>query len=219
VLALVVLFLPWIERIPDPILAAIVIHAVSKSLRLAVFRPYFKWRRDRLVTLTAVAAVILFGMLDGLLAAIAFSMGMLLHSLVSPRLSVLGRMGAHDFVSVVRFPEAECTPGVLVMRPEEPLFFANAEPLLALARQRVLQQTDVRLVILSLEESADLDGTALESLGEFAAWLAVRKIRIRVARLKEASRDALVRAHFSQLPSTELDYHSVDDAASGVGIV
>jgi len=48
VLALVVLFLPWIERIPDPILAAIVIHAVSKSLRLAVFRPYFKWRRDRL---------------------------------------------------------------------------------------------------------------------------------------------------------------------------
>jgi len=128
-------------------------------------------------------------------------------------------MGAHDFVSVVRFPEAVCTPGVLVMRPEEPLFFANAEPLLALARHRVLQQTDVRLVILSLEESADLDGTALESLGEFAAWLAVRKIRVRVARLKEASRDALVRAHFSQLPSAELDYHSVDDAASNVGIV
>jgi len=31
------------ERIPDPVLAAIVIHAVSKSLRLAVFRPYFLW--------------------------------------------------------------------------------------------------------------------------------------------------------------------------------
>jgi hypothetical protein len=42
---------------------------------------------------------------------------------------------------------------------------------------------------------------------------------MRVARLKEASRDALVRAHFSQLPVAELDYHSVDDAASGVGIV
>jgi MFS superfamily sulfate permease-like transporter len=219
VLTLVVLFLPWIERIPDPILAAIVIHAVSKSLRLGVFRPYFKWRRDRLVTLTAVAAVILFGMLDGLLAAIAFSMGMLLHSLASPRLSVLGRMGAHDFVSVVRFPEAICTPGILVMRPEEPLFFANAEPLLALARQRVLQQTDVKLVILSLEESPDIDGTALESVGEFALWLAARKIRMRVARLKEASRDALMRAQFSQLPAAELDYHSVDDAASDVGIV
>jgi MFS superfamily sulfate permease-like transporter len=219
VLALVLVFLPWIERIPEPILAAIVIHAVSKSLRLGVFRPYFKWRRDRLVTLTAVAAVIVFGMLNGLLAAIAFSMAMLLHSLVSPRLSVLGRMGAHDFVSVARFPQAVCTPGILVMRPEEPLFFANAEPLLASARQRVLQQTDVRLVILSLEESPDLDGSALENLGEFAAWLAARKIRMRVARLKEASRDALVRANFGQLPAAELDYHSVDDAASNVGIV
>ena len=214
VLMLVLLFLPWIERIPEPVLAAIVIHAVSKSLRLAVFRPYFRWQRDRLVTLTAVAAVLAFGMLDGLLAAIAFSLAMLLHSLSSPRLSVLGRMGAHDFVSVTRFPEAACTPGVLVLRPEEPMFFANAEPLLALARQRVMQQSDVRLVIINLEESPDLDGTALESLGEFAAWLGSRRIALRAARLKEASRDALLRADFKQMAAAELDYSSVDDAAS-----
>ncbi len=37
VLLLVVLFLPWIERIPAPVLAAIVIHAVSKSLRPGMF--------------------------------------------------------------------------------------------------------------------------------------------------------------------------------------
>jgi MFS superfamily sulfate permease-like transporter len=214
VLILVLLFLPWIERIPDPILAAIVIHAVCKSLRIAAFRPYFKWQRDRLVTLTAVAAVMVFGMLDGLLAAIAFSLAMLLRSLASPRLSVLGRMGGHDFVSVVRFPQAARTPGILVLRPEEPLFFANAEPLMALARQRVLQQTDVRRVVLSLEESPDLDGTALESLEEFAVWLAARGIALRVARLKEASRDALIRADFRQLPAIGLDYSSVDDAVS-----
>ena len=215
VLVLVLLFLPWIERIPDPVLAAIVIHAVSKSLRLGVFRPYFRWQRDRLVSLIAVAAVIVFGMLDGLLAAIAFSLGMLLHSMSNPRLSILGRMGVHDFVSVERFAQAQCTPGILVLRPEEPLFFANAEPLLAAARRRVLQQTEVRLVVFSLEESPDLDGTALESMGEFAAWLAARKIDLRVARLKESSRDALMRANFSQLPAAALDYSSVDDAVSG----
>jgi MFS superfamily sulfate permease-like transporter len=215
VLALVLLFLPWIERIPEPVLAAIVIHAVSKSLRVAVFRPYFRWQRDRLVTLTAVAAVIVFGMLDGLLAAIAFSLAMLLHSLSSPRLSVLGRMGAHDFVSVERFSQAACMPGILVLRPEEPVFFANAEPLLALARHRVLQQTDVRVVVFSLEESPDLDGTVLECLGDFAAWLATRKIKMRLARLKEASRDALMRANFPPLPASELDYASVDDAVTG----
>jgi sulfate permease, SulP family len=166
------------------------------------------------VTLTAVAAVIVFGMLDGLLAAIVFSLAMLLHSLANPRISVLGRMGAHDFVSLERFPQAQCPPGILVLRPEEPLFFANADRLLAEARRRVLQGADVRLVVLSLEESPDLDGTVLESLGEFAAWLTARNVSMRVARLKERSRDALMRAGFSQLPPAALDYASVDDAVS-----
>src|SRR5207244_2926596 len=106
-------------------------------------------------------------------------------------------------------------PGILVLRPEEPLFFANAEPLFALARRRALQQTDVRLVVFSLEESPDLDGTALESLGEFASWLAAREIEMRVARLKDGSRDALMRANFKPLPAAGLDYSSVDDAVSG----
>jgi MFS superfamily sulfate permease-like transporter len=214
VLVLVALFLPWIERIPAPILAAIVIHAVSKSLRTAVFRPYFQWQRDRLVTLTAVAAVLTFGMIDGLLAAIAFSLGMLLRSLSNPRLSVLGRVGAHDFVDVARFPQASCPPCTLILRPEEPLFFANVEPLLLAARQRVLQRSDVRLLILSLEESPDLDGTALECLGEFATWLTARRIGLRLARLKESARDALERANFGQLPATALEYSSVDDAVN-----
>jgi MFS superfamily sulfate permease-like transporter len=183
-------------------------------MRIGVFRPYFRWQRDRLVTLTAVAAVLAFGMLDGLLAAIAFSLAMLLRSLSSPRLAVLGRLGAHDFVSRARFPEASCPQGVLVLRPEEPLFFANAEPLLALARRHILQEREVRILVFSLEESPDLDGTALECLGEFAAWLAARNIEMRIARLKESSRDALIRANFAHLPLTKLEYSSVDDAVS-----
>ena len=140
VLALVLLFLRWIERIPQPVLAAIVIHAVSRSLRVGVFRNYFRWQRDRLVALAAVLAVMLFGVLNGLLVAIAFSVAMLLKALASPRLSVLGRVGEHDYVSVVRFPKARILPGMLVLRPDEPLFFANAEPLFVQAREQVLRQ-------------------------------------------------------------------------------
>src|SRR5437660_8978886 len=40
-------------------------------------------------------------------------------------LSVLGRVGAHDYVSLARFAHAVSTPGVLIVRPEQPLFFAN----------------------------------------------------------------------------------------------
>jgi SulP family sulfate permease len=78
ILVLVLLCLPLIERIPAPVLAAIVIHAVSKSLRLAPIRSYFRLRRDRLVTVISIVAVLVFGMLNGLLFAIAFSLAMLL---------------------------------------------------------------------------------------------------------------------------------------------
>ena len=215
VLVLVLAFLRFIERIPEPVLAAIVIHAVSKSVRFSVFADYFRWQRDRQVALAAVLAVLVFGVLNGLLAAIAFSLAWLLKSLASPRLSVLGRVGEHDYVGVERFPQAHTVPGMLVLRPEEPLFFANAEPLFAAARALVRAQGTTRLVVLSLEESPDLDSTALETLGEFSAWLGARGAGVRVARLKERAREALLRAWLAGLPPGELDYSSVDDAVRG----
>src|SRR6202030_2344549 len=181
-------------------------------------RDYFRWQRDRLVVVAAVLAVMIFGVLNGLLAAIAFSLALLLKSLASPRLSVLGRVGAHDYVSVERFPNAVTVPGVLVLRPEAPLFFANAEPLLAQARQRVLTAPGTRVVVLSLEESPDLDSTALEALEEFCSWLNARGGALRLARLKERAREALLRAKLAHLRTTALDYPSVDDAVRGRGV-
>ena len=218
VLVLVLAFLRWIERIPEPVLAAIVIHAVSKSLRLGVFANYFRWQRDRQVALAAVLAVLAFGVLNGLLAAIAFSIAWLLRSLASPRLSVLGRAGGHDYVDVRRFPQALRAPGLLVLRPEEPMFFANAEPLLMRARELILAAPGTQRVVVSFEESPDLDSTALETFAEFCAWLAARGIDIRVARLRHTVRDALLRARVPQLPAGALDYSSVDDAVRGESV-
>ena len=215
ILGLVLVCLPFIERIPAPILAAIVIHAVSKSLRLGPLQTYFLWRRDRLITVIAILAVLVFGLLNGLLFAIAFSLAMLLQALARPRLSELGRLGAHDFVSMERFPKATRTPEVLVLRPEEPLLFANADPVLALARLKIQREPSVRVVVLSLEESPDLDGSCLESLAEFSLWLHKRQVELRLARLKDSAREALLRAGFAQLPATALEYSSVDDAVRG----
>jgi MFS superfamily sulfate permease-like transporter len=215
ILVLVLLCLSYIERIPEPVLAAIVIHAISKSLRLAPLQIYFRWRRDRLITLIAIIAVLAFGMLNGLLFAIAFSLAMLLQALARPRLAELGRLGAHDFVNIERFPNAERSPEVLVLRPEEPLLFANADPVMTLARDKVQRIASVKRVVLSLEESPDLDGSSLECLAEFSAWLERRGVELRVARLKDRARDALLRAKIAQLPPASLEYSSVDDAVAG----
>jgi len=218
VAVLVALLLNWIERIPQPVLAAIVIHAVSRSLHPSTFSNYLRWHRDLLIALAAVIAVMVFGVLNGLLAAIGFSLAMLIRSLASPRLSVLGRVGGHDYVNVALFPNAVTVPELLVLRPEEPLFFANAEPLLSQVRQRLLAAPAARLLVLSLEESPDLDSTVLETLSEFCSWFAARGGEFRLARLKEAARDALARARLPLLPPAALDYSSVDDAVRGQSV-
>jgi sulfate permease, SulP family len=215
VLVLVLAFLGWIERIPEPSLAAIVIHAVSKSLRVSVFRTYFLWRRDRLPAVVAVVAVTVLGVLNGLLAAIALTIALLLRSLARPRLSVLGRVGEHDYLNVALFPKAITVPGILVLRPEEPLFFANAEPLLAQVRERVRAAPTTTVMVLSLEESPELDSTSLEALAELCSWLSRHGVELRLARLKDSAREALTRANIASLSGQALHYASVDDAVRG----
>jgi sulfate permease, SulP family len=217
VLLMVLLMLRWIERIPLAVLAAIVIHAVSKSWRLSVFRPYLQWKRDRLLALAAVVAVLSLGILNGLLVAIAFSLILLLRQLATARLSVLGRLAdGHDFIDIALHPGAIQPSGILILRPEEPLFFANAESVMTLARKQVTQRKDLKQVILSLEESPDLDSTALEALSDFSSWLQSLGVGLHVARLKDETRNLLLRAGLPQLSPQALNNWSVEDAVSAL---
>jgi MFS superfamily sulfate permease-like transporter len=119
---------------------------------------------------------------------------------------------SHDFVDIAQHSNAVQPAGMLILRPEEPLFFANAESVMTLARKLIEQRNDIRQVILSLEASPNLDSTALESLGDFSGWLQARGIGLRVARLKDETRDLLQRAALPQLSSQALDSWSVEDA-------
>lgn len=215
-LVLVLTALPLTAMTPKPILAAIVIYAVSHTLRPSVFRPYFLWHRDRLLIALAFLAVLVLGVLDGLLAAIAVSLLMLLRRLAASSVTVLGRLGAgHDFVSLAMYPAAHSAPGLIILRPDAALFFANAERVLTQARH-VIEASDssCHAVVLSLEESPDLDGSTIEALSGFTIALRLAGKNLFLARLKPAARDALVRAALPGLDLAALMDLSVDDAVT-----
>jgi MFS superfamily sulfate permease-like transporter len=212
-LALALTVLPLIALTPAPVLAAIVIRAVSHSLHPAEFRQYFAWHRDRVVAVTAVIAVLWLGVLDGLLVAIAMSLAMLLRRFSETAISVLGRLeNSHDFVSIKLHPEARPVEGLIILRPEAPLFFANADRILVEARRQIATATASHGVILSLEESFDLDSTSVEALIAFFAWTAARNQRLVLARLKPPVQSLLGQVVKPGPAAPLLSGLSVDDA-------
>jgi MFS superfamily sulfate permease-like transporter len=214
VLAVVLTILPSIALTPVPILAAIVIHAVSHTLSLSIFRPYFLWRRDRLVILASVMGVLWLGVLDGLLAAIGISLMMVLRKSSESAISVLGQLGqGHDFVDIENHPEAKPITGIIILRPDEPLFFANAERILNGARQTILSaDSSVHSVIISLEESPDLDSTCLEALQDFFEYVTKQEKQLIFARLKYPVHQIMKRLLPSNQETVLLTELSVDDA-------
>lgn len=205
--------LPWMERIPEPMLAAIVIHAVGHSLSWKALQPYFLWKRDRAVALTAFVAVMVLGVLDGLLLAMVVSVVMLLKRMSGAHVSELGRLAdGHDFVDCARHPDAQGIEGVLVVRPEEGLFFGNADTVMSDIQMRALTRPKLRSVVLSLEESPDLDSTSIEALTELTHQLAQAGISLHLARVKDSVRELLQRVQIDGLDADSYAAWSVDDA-------
>ncbi|HEY8024947.1 MAG TPA: SulP family inorganic anion transporter [Burkholderiaceae bacterium] len=210
----VMTLLPAVARTPEVVLAAIVIHAVSHTLNPKPLLTYFRWHRDRIVVCASVLAVLLLGVLDGLLLAIGVSMLMTLSRFSESRVSILGRFGdSHDFVSIQLHQEAAPIQGLLIVRPEEPLFFANVDRILNQIRALVSRAGDsVHTVVLSLEESPDLDSSSAEALRDFCVFVGGLQKQILFARVKDSAQALLLRTDIPALCAPATWGSSVDQA-------
>ncbi len=207
--------LPWLHLLPRPVLAVAVIaalwHALSPKPILAVWH----MRRDRLLVVGAIVAVLLLGVLHGMLAAIALSLVDALRRFSEPVVHELGQLAAtHNFVVLNENPEAAAQPGLLVLRPEEPLFFASAERVVADVVARAQARPGLRAVVLSMEESADIDSTAVECLLELRQQLARSQITLALARVKQPVRELLARVDPQGLGLEACHFWSVADAVA-----
>lgn len=204
---------PLIAALPRAVLAAIVISALAHALDLAPIARLRRIGRDFWVAVGAAVGVVLFGVVAGMTAAIAFSIGALLRRLALPQIARLGRLpDTRDFVDLARHPEAIAPEGIGVWRPSEPLFFGNAERILATIARAAVADPSVRVIVLSLEESFDLDSTALDALTEADERWAAGGRRLRLARARDPLRD-LLRAAGAEDLERRASY-SVDDAVA-----
>jgi SulP family sulfate permease len=205
---------PWLALLPLPVLAAVVIGILSHNFWPRAVLTSLHLGGDAWLALVAAAGVFVFGVLPGMLLAVALSLLLALRRFSQPLVTELGLLpGTRDYLDRKLHPDATTQAGTLIMRPEEPLFFANAEQVFHYVLRRV-DSTQARVVVLSLEVCDDLDSTAVEALAEFSASLERQGRDLLLARVKDRPRQALVRMGLTDASAGGLAlFWSVDDAA------
>jgi MFS superfamily sulfate permease-like transporter len=214
---LIVFAADLVARLPQPVLAAVVIAALTHALDPLPLLRLWQLKRDFYIASAAAVGVMTLGVLNGVVFAIALSLAALLRRLASPYVARLGRLGqGHDFVDIARHPDATPIAHISIWRPGQPLFFANADAVLSSIAVSVREELDIRAVIVSLEESFDLDSTALDALLEFDASLKIAGKHVQYARVHDRARDLIDAAAPELVARCSV---SVDDAVSAVGFV
>jgi sulfate permease, SulP family len=167
-LATMLFLAPLIGQMPQATLAAVVVVYSFGLIQPGEFRSILRIRRTEFVwALAALAGVIALGTLKGILVAIILSLAALAHQMANPPVYLLGRKpGTNVFRPRSKeHPEDETVPGLLLVRPEGRIFFANAERIGQKIRA-LAAEAQPKVVAIDLSAVFDLEYTALKMLTE-----------------------------------------------------
>ena len=221
--AILLLFLnSLLADLPQTALAAVVIVAALSLMDVGLLRRYYEVRKSAFaVSLAATAGVVLLGVLQGILVAVALAILLFFRRNWWPHGAVLGRVdGVAGWHDVDTYPEAEEIPGVVVYRWEAPLFFANAGSFREAIR-RIARERRPNWIVLQCEAITDVDVTAAEMLeqldnelnaaGTHVAFVEMRS-RLQDLTLRYGLMETLDRDHFYPTLEAALDEIRASDS-------
>jgi MFS superfamily sulfate permease-like transporter len=194
VAALLLFLNSLLADLPQTALAAVVIVAALSLMDVDILRRYLQVRRSAFgVSLVATAGVMLLGVLQGIVVAVALAILLFFRRNWWPHGAVLGRVDAiggwHD---VDAYPDAEQLPDIVVYRWEAPLFFANAAAFRQQIR-RLVRERNPRWIVLQCEAVTDVDVTAAEMLEQLDSELNAAGVHLAFAELRGRLQDLTLR--------------------------
>jgi len=159
---------PLMELMPKATLAAVVIVYSIGLIQPAEFLAILRIRRmEFLWAVVACGGVVLLGTMKGIVVAIVLSLLGLLYQASRPRLYMLGRKPGTDVFRPRSdaHPEDESFPGLLMVRPEGRIFFANAQ---SIGEQLwlLIDAHTPRVVVFDFSAVPDIEYSALKMLIE-----------------------------------------------------
>jgi high affinity sulfate transporter 1 len=215
VAALLLLAPDLLQRLPYSALAAVVIASV---IGLIEWRDLLRIRRIQAwefwLSVGCSAGVLVLGAIQGIALAIVVSVIEFLWDGWRPHSAVLGRVdGIDGWHDIQRHPEAQRIDGLVLLRWDAPLFFANAEWFERVARDTVAAApTPVQWLVVAAEPVTSVDVTAADVLRDLDQLLQEQGIELCFAEMKGPVKDKLKRfglfSHFGQ----QTFFATIDDA-------
>jgi high affinity sulfate transporter 1 len=194
--ALLLLAPQLLQHLPSTALAAVVIAAAIGLFEISDLRRIYRIQRwEFWLSMVCFVGVAVLGTIPGIALAIVIAVIEFLWDGWRPHSAVLGRVdtvkGYHD---ITRYPQARLIPGLVMLRWDAPLFFANAE----LFHDRVLDAiasspTPVRWLVVAAEPVTSVDVTAADMIGELDDTLRGAHIKLCFAEMKDPVKDKLRR--------------------------
>ena len=163
------------------IAAALIIHAVSHLMKVGEMRRFRRLApREFWLAVLTLLGVIVLDVLPALILGVVIALLLLVYRASRPQISLLGAdpVVPGAFADISRHDGITPVPGVLIVRPDAPLFYANAE----LVRDAIEQAVgSARAVVLVLDGNDNLDITSAEQLGKLASGLGARNVPLGLA--------------------------------------
>ncbi len=182
----------WFHYLPHTVLAATIIVAVTALIDFGTLKEAWHYdRADALSLLLTFAGVLLLGVEEGILLGVALSLAVLVWRSSRPHMAIVGRVpGTEHFRNVDR-QQVETLPGLIALRIDESLYFANAHVLEERVESLLRKHPGTRGILLIMSAVNQLDATALGTLTELENSLASRNICLQLSEVKGPVLDRL----------------------------
>ncbi len=190
---LLIYFTGLLKSLPEVILAVVVLDAITGLVKVKELRNlYFLDKSEFYISMVAIAGVLTFGILKGVLIAAVTSIVYLIARTTAPAVVVLGKVkGSTQYTDIGRHPENEEISHVKIVRVEASLFYFNQQFVYNHIMEIISKATEPKLLVLDMSSSPNVDVSASKMLVKLQRELSGRGVSLRIVNALSEAREML----------------------------
>jgi high affinity sulfate transporter 1 len=197
-----VLLTGLLKNLPMVVLACIVLVAIKGLVDTKEFTHLWKTNKTEFViALVALVGVLVFGILEGVIIAAIVTLVLIIKAVSIPHVAILGRIpGTRRYSDVVRNPDNELFPQLLLFRVESSIYYFNTDYIENIVMTKVNDAgTLLKAVVWDLSTSPQVDRAGAKMIGQLYLDLLSKGITLHIAEARAGVRDILRNEEIDQL--------------------